>query len=230
MTIIRQKTHAQDFVILHKQLLNDPSISLKAKGLWAYLMGLPDEWNISSNELSKHSTDGRDSILAALSELVSSGYAEKTIARKKGVFSKGGWVIYESKKRVPQPGFPATANPTPANPVLISTEGISNEKKEKKVFKEKSGYGEEGAVKLTEDEHKKLVVKFGQKGATERILNCSLYLLSKGDKYKSHYHTLLGWEKNQQSTARGFSKPKVDRRIYDKDGKSITDPKILEAF
>jgi hypothetical protein len=50
-------------------------------------------------------------------------------------------------------------------------------------------------VYLTEEEYKKLTGEFGEDGATARIKNLNLYIGSKGDKYKSHYMTILSWEK-----------------------------------
>jgi len=56
-------------------------------------------------------------------------------------------------------------------------------------------------VKLTGDEHKKLVAKFGKSGADKRIENLNNYIGSKGKKYKSHYHTILVWEKKNERNA-----------------------------
>lgn len=53
-------------------------------------------------------------------------------------------------------------------------------------------------VQLTKDEHRKLIEKFGQKGADDRIENLSLYIQSKGDKYRSHYATILNWDKRDR--------------------------------
>ena len=49
-------------------------------------------------------------------------------------------------------------------------------------------------VLLTKEEYTKLVAQFGQLGTDERIKSLNLYIGSKGDKYKSHYHTILNWE------------------------------------
>jgi len=55
-------------------------------------------------------------------------------------------------------------------------------------------------VLLTDEEYKKLVEQFGKAGADDKILNLSLYIQSKGNKYKSHYATILNWErKNSQN-------------------------------
>jgi hypothetical protein len=58
VSIIREKSHSKNFVILHKAVLNDPNLSFKAKGLWACLMGLPDDWKINSIEVAEHSAEG----------------------------------------------------------------------------------------------------------------------------------------------------------------------------
>ena len=50
-------------------------------------------------------------------------------------------------------------------------------------------------VFLAEEEHQKLVVQFGEKGAAERIDRLNIYLGSTGKKYKSHYYTILNWER-----------------------------------
>ena len=55
-------------------------------------------------------------------------------------------------------------------------------------------YGECQNVKLTEDEYNKLV----EKNYTGLIDELSLYIASKGDKYKSHYATILQWAKKRE--------------------------------
>lgn len=80
-------------------------------------------------------------------------------------------------------------------------DGVSKEKKSKEK-ESKDIYFE--AVKLTAEEYSKLVEKFGKRGADDRIENLSLYIQSKGDKYQSHYATILHWErKNPQPTKKG---------------------------
>ena len=49
-------------------------------------------------------------------------------------------------------------------------------------------------VFLTDKEFKQLCADFGEAGANERIKNLDFYIGSKGDKYKSHYKTILMWE------------------------------------
>lgn len=65
--------------------------------------------------------------------------------------------------------------------------------KEKDAVKRKDLYSE--FVYISKLEHSKLVKLFGEKGTTERIKNLNDYIGSKGKKYKSHYHTILVWDK-----------------------------------
>ncbi len=56
---------------------------------------------------------------------------------------------------------------------------------------EKHRYGENGRVLLTDDEYKKLQEQFPD--ADAKINRLDWYIASKGDKYRSHYATILNW-------------------------------------
>ena len=72
--------------------------------------------------------------------------------------------------------------------------------KEKNIKKEK--YGQLQNVALTVDEYEKLKTEYSD--YEERIERLSLYIGSKGDKYKSHYATIKNWARKDGVT----SKPK----------------------
>lgn len=59
--------------------------------------------------------------------------------------------------------------------------------------KVKLTYGEFHNVRLTPHELDKLESGFGKEQALAMIENLSRYIASRGDKYKSHYATMLGW-------------------------------------
>ena len=71
--ITRQKRNTP-FVQIDKNALQDERLSWKAKGLLAYLLSLPDDWQIYINELKNHAKDGRDSTRTAMNELIKFGY------------------------------------------------------------------------------------------------------------------------------------------------------------
>jgi hypothetical protein len=54
------------------------------------------------------------------------------------------------------------------------------------------------AVYLTKEEHAKLITRFGDEGVKQRIYDLNNGIMSKGYKYKSHYHTILSWERRHE--------------------------------
>lgn len=62
------------FVSLPNVIVQDPSLSLKAKGLLGYMLSLPEDWNYSQAGLVHCLKEGRDSIMSALAELQSFEY------------------------------------------------------------------------------------------------------------------------------------------------------------
>jgi hypothetical protein len=74
----------------------------------------------------------------------------------------------------------------------INKEDVSVEK----IGTPKRKYAE--SVYLTDEQYKELVNKFGEKTAKENIEELSLGILSKGYKYKSHYHAILNWKRREE--------------------------------
>ena len=85
-------------------------------------------------------------------------------------------------------------------------------------------YGECQNVKLTEDEYNKLV----DKNYTGLIDELSLYIASKGDKYKSHYATILQWAKKREKETLGTIPFKPKEKPYQQMMKSTYDMDALE--
>jgi hypothetical protein len=91
--------------------------------------------------------------------------------------------------------------PTPTKPVITSKNPITtddnpqtklNETKLYYIYKEWTN------IKITKKEHKELIKKFGEVETLKRVEALSLYIASKGDKYKNHYATILNWERMAQ--------------------------------
>lgn len=68
------KIHNGSFTVVPNELVNNPELSLKAKGIMLYLLSKPDGWRVRVNDIMKHCKDGRDSIYSGLSELKKNGY------------------------------------------------------------------------------------------------------------------------------------------------------------
>ena len=104
------------FVQIDKSALQDDRLSWKAKGLLAYLLSLPDDWQIYINELKNHSRDGRDSTRTAMNELIKFGYIHRNFSeRQSGQFT--GYDYFVSEK--PMSEEPKTENPKTVNPTLL---------------------------------------------------------------------------------------------------------------
>lgn len=73
---------------------------------------------------------------------------------------------------------------------------INDSLKEKKYKKEKFRFGEFKNVLLSEEELEKLKQRFSDYKL--RIEKLSNYIASKGDRYKSHYATILNWARNEK--------------------------------
>jgi phage replication O-like protein O len=93
--------------------------------------------------------------------------------------------------------------------------------KEKESIKEKH----ENFVFLTLNEYGKLVEQFGEQGTKDRIKNLNMYIGSKGKKYKSHYFTILNWdrkdkkeqkEKQPSKNPRPWERPTSEYEEYEK--------------
>jgi len=82
-----------------------------------------------------------------------------------------------------------------------SDQQVTTNKKLKKLKKvkniNKKPFGEFDNVLLTQDEYEKLKNKFNS-SFKDKIDNLSVYLESKGGKYKSHYATILAWDRKDK--------------------------------
>jgi hypothetical protein len=76
MVVIRVEKN-NNYTVMSNYHLRERGMSWKAKGLMSYLLSLPDDWEISIENLSYNARDGIDSVRSALDELVVFGYLER---------------------------------------------------------------------------------------------------------------------------------------------------------
>lgn len=62
------------FTQVANAVLNDPNLSAKAKGVYAYLYSKPEGWDFSAERIAKDFSDGRKAIMAGLQELEEGGH------------------------------------------------------------------------------------------------------------------------------------------------------------
>ena len=75
-----------NFTQVPKACLKDKNVSLQAKGLYAYLFSLPEDWKVYKSEIATHIADGKDSLNSAFKELELFGYLESEAIRESGLY------------------------------------------------------------------------------------------------------------------------------------------------
>lgn len=132
MPIIRvSKDKKNPYFMMNKTGINDPGLSLKAKGLLAYLISKPDGWYINYSDIIKNSLNSIYSVRSAVSELLSHGYMERTQIRKDdGQFGFYDYIVYEKPLLInirknnlsPHSGFPHTVLPLTDKHTLLNND------------------------------------------------------------------------------------------------------------
>jgi hypothetical protein len=98
-------------------LLNNEEISLKAKGLFAFLQSKPENWSFSIPRIAKQLKEGKFSIRDAIQELEKFGYlVRKPTKNKDGQWSGYDYILEDKPVQftvIPETGttvFPTTGN------------------------------------------------------------------------------------------------------------------------
>lgn len=86
-TIIRVAERRR-FLVVDKRSIEDRRLSLRAKGLLAYILTKPDDWTIDSTRLATEVDEGRDAIRKAMNELEAAGY----LTRHRSQGPRGRWI------------------------------------------------------------------------------------------------------------------------------------------
>ncbi|MEQ6971128.1 hypothetical protein [Pectobacterium polaris] len=128
MAIRRGPRPESQFYTLDKSISEDLSLSWGARGLLIYLLGKPDNWEVSVADLINQTKGsgkpaGRDAVRGLLNELKTSGYVHVDTKRNTtGSFDGVSYVVSEVPRISPETDNPATVKPETANPPLISNE------------------------------------------------------------------------------------------------------------
>ncbi len=68
----------KDYTVINNTFLKDKRLTLKAKGFFALVMSLPDNWDFSINGMVAITKEGKTAIYAAIKELMQNGYCIRT--------------------------------------------------------------------------------------------------------------------------------------------------------
>lgn len=114
----------QQFTVLYNSMLRDRRLSLKAKGLFAIMASLPEDWQYSISGLATYTGYGKDVIRAALVELKKAGYLlQEQSHGESGRFASSVYVLQDEAPCAENPttvapcaDLPFTAKPSTALP------------------------------------------------------------------------------------------------------------------
>ena len=118
MPVSRVKKHQHNYIIIDKSGITDTRLSLRARGMLAYFLTKPDDWEISIRDLVRHTPEGREALTTAMRELEAYGYAIKTLQRDE-MGRLRGYVttVYETPDlALADADLPRTDEPSAGNP------------------------------------------------------------------------------------------------------------------
>jgi len=125
-TVFIRTKKERNYTVMDNTFLRDDKLSARAKGIFAYILYLPEDWCIYQSELVKHFKDGKDALRAAIKELEVLGYITKEkIKNTKGQFS--GWQYTVNETPIsPKSEIPMSDTPKSVNPPLLNTNNKIN--------------------------------------------------------------------------------------------------------
>lgn len=143
----------------------------------------PGQFVFGRVKASKDLRINESAIYRLVKFLENSGNIEVKSNNKFSIITIINWSIYQGDK-------------IPNEQQMNNKRTTSEHKQEYKTLK-KNIYGEFKNVRLTDDEFEKLKTKFNSTHL-DRIEALSQYIEQKGKKYKSHYATILTWDRNDK--------------------------------
>lgn len=114
MSVIRVIKN-KNYTVMSNTHLQDPKLSLKAKGLLSMCLSLPDDWNYNIVGLTTKTKDGKGCVMSTLKELEQTGYLKRRKIRdEKGRIVDTEYTIMEMPVD-PCHHSPDTENPDTGN-------------------------------------------------------------------------------------------------------------------
>lgn len=108
-----------NYTQIPNQWLRDERLSLKSRGLLAYILSHAPGWRMTAESMAKANGCGRDAIRAALNELVEFGYLSRSQERErndKGQLTDYTYTTQNPTSENPTLDFPTLEKPTLENP------------------------------------------------------------------------------------------------------------------
>lgn len=176
----------------------------------------PGQFVTSLDSIKKNAGDGISiqNIRTALSRFQKLKFLTNESTKTGRLITILNWDTYQSENNLPNKDTnkQVTKSQQRPNKDLTPNNNDKNVKNVKKVYihlNEIYPDLDTEHVSLTQEEHDKLVNRFGVSTVRDYVTRLNNYIGSKGKKYKSHYHTILTWhDKDAKEHPEQFNQPK----------------------
>lgn len=129
MAILRN--HTQGFTIVNSDILKNPDLKLKERGLLITLLSLPDNWNFSLEGLCMILPDGKAAIRTSLQILEELGYiVRRRLRNEQGQLTGTEWEVYDEPQLDDEP-----VEEIPEKKKAVNERNLKKEKPKKKANK-----------------------------------------------------------------------------------------------
>lgn len=199
------------FIKIHRRMFDNPIVMKDAEylAIWVYLLGeakwkpevayfngkkimlQPGQFTIGRKQIADKLRVTESKCQRVLKCYETEHLIEQQTCNRNRLISIVKWNEYQLDEQLAE---------QPVNNQRTTSEQPVNTPEEYKNIRNKeieSIYGEFGNVKLSDSEYEKLVERFPM-DYQDKIENLSVYLKKTGKKYKSHYATILSWDRKDQ--------------------------------
>lgn len=119
-----------NYTTINNTIFKNKDVSCKAKGFFATVMSLPDNWDFSVNGMASILSEGKSSIYSAIDELEKAGFLKKVREKnEKGNITGISYTFFETPINSdfhPHRDFPDVDNPKVDNRPQLNTNIINN--------------------------------------------------------------------------------------------------------
>ena len=152
---------------------------------------LPGQFVTSLETISKYAGVSIQNVRTALMKFEKLEFLTNESTKTGRLITLVNWLTYQVNKKTTNKDAnkDLTDDQQRPNKELTPTKNDKNVKNDKKVYKE--------LVALSDDEFKKLTIKYDNDAVWWMIEELNNYKASSGKSYKSDYHTILGWVKDK---------------------------------
>lgn len=114
----------RNYTTISNSIFRETNLSLKAKGLLALILTLPDDWDFTIDGIASIIKEGKTAIYSAIDELKAHGYCKVEISRNaSGVFIGNDYTFFET----PYTENPYLENPHAENPNMDNQTQINKD-------------------------------------------------------------------------------------------------------